>query len=65
MWINNVSIFAVFQCAATSKNLVSTLLPALIVAVEKDKSILAVKSLEKARQWIMEIVDKVEQMVDR
>ncbi|KAK9952596.1 hypothetical protein ABG768_018423 [Culter alburnus] len=53
------------KCAATSKNLVSTLLPALMIAVEKDKSILAIKSLEKARQWIMEIVEKVGQMVDR
>ncbi|CAM4735130.1 hypothetical protein PO909_021344 [Leuciscus waleckii] len=53
------------KCAATSKNLVSTLLPALKVAVEKDKSILAIKSLEKARVWISEIVDKVGQMVDR
>jgi len=60
-----VSICAVFQCAATSKNLVSTLLPALKVAVEKDKSILAIKSLEKARTWITEIVDKVGLMVDR
>ena len=65
LWINSVSISAVFQCAATSKNLVSTLLPALKVAVEKDKTILAVKSLEKARVWITEIIDKVEQMVDR
>ncbi|XP_039519069.1 uncharacterized protein LOC120473346 [Pimephales promelas] len=53
------------KCAATSKNLVSTLLPALKVAVEKDKSILAIKSLEKARTWITEIVDKVGLMVDR
>ncbi|KAK2867472.1 hypothetical protein Q8A67_025589 [Cirrhinus molitorella] len=53
------------KCAATSKNLVSTLLPALKAAVEKDKSILAIKSLEKARAWITEIVDKVEQMVER
>ncbi|XP_016115979.1 uncharacterized protein [Sinocyclocheilus grahami] len=53
------------KCAATSKNLVTTLLPALKVAVEKDKTILAIKSLEKARAWITEIVDKVEQMVER
>ncbi|KAK2867474.1 hypothetical protein QQF64_023165 [Cirrhinus molitorella] len=53
------------KCAATSKNLVSTLLPALKAAVENNKSVLAIKSLEKARAWITEIVDKVEQMVDR
>ncbi|XP_058623990.1 uncharacterized protein LOC131534891 [Onychostoma macrolepis] len=53
------------KCAATSKNLVSTLLPGLKAAVEKDKSTLAIKSLEKARSWITEIVDKVEQMVER
>ncbi|KAG1931148.1 uncharacterized protein LOC120473344 [Pimephales promelas] len=53
------------KCAATSKNLVSTLLPALKIAVEEDESILAIKSLEKARAWITEIVDKVGQMVDR
>ncbi|XP_056108113.1 uncharacterized protein LOC130086032 [Rhinichthys klamathensis goyatoka] len=53
------------KCVATSKNLVSTLLPALKVAVEKDKSILAIKSLEKARAWITEIIDKVGLMVDR
>ncbi|XP_016085755.1 uncharacterized protein [Sinocyclocheilus grahami] len=53
------------KCAATSKNLVSTLLPALKAAVEKNKSILAIKSLEKARAWITDIVEKVEQMVER
>ncbi|KAI2648201.1 50S ribosomal protein L29 [Labeo rohita] len=53
------------KCAATSQNLVSTLLPGLKTAVEKNKSILAIKSLEKARAWITEIVDKVEQMVER
>ncbi|XP_026054615.1 uncharacterized protein LOC113040506 [Carassius auratus] len=53
------------KCAATSKNLVTTLLPALKVAVEKDKSILAIRSVEKARAWITEIVDKVEQMEQR
>ncbi|CAM4735126.1 hypothetical protein PO909_021346 [Leuciscus waleckii] len=53
------------KCAATSKNLYSTLLPALKIAVEKDKTILAIKSLEKARVWITEIIDKVGQMVDR
>ncbi|KAK7121207.1 hypothetical protein R3I93_022336 [Phoxinus phoxinus] len=53
------------KCAATSKNLYSTLLPALKVAVEKDKTILAIKSLEKARAWITEIIDKVGLMVHR
>ncbi|XP_067292938.1 uncharacterized protein [Pseudorasbora parva] len=53
------------KCAATSKNLVVTLLPALKVAVEKDKTILAIKSLEKARAWITDIVDKVGQMVEK
>ncbi|XP_016325277.1 uncharacterized protein LOC107675445 [Sinocyclocheilus anshuiensis] len=53
------------KCVLPQVNLVTTLLPALKVAVEKDKSILAIKSLKKARAWITEIVDKVEQMVER
>jgi len=40
-------------------------LPALKVAVEKNKNILAVKFLEKAKEWIDGIIKKVEQMIDR
>ncbi|XP_043084804.1 uncharacterized protein LOC122331306 [Puntigrus tetrazona] len=53
------------KCAATSRNLVSALLPGLKVAVEKDKSNLAIKSLEKAKEWMTEIIDKVKEMVER
>ncbi|XP_016325278.1 uncharacterized protein LOC107675446, partial [Sinocyclocheilus anshuiensis] len=53
------------KCAATSNNLVSTLLPALKVAVENNKSSVAVKSLEKARAWITEIINRVKDMVER
>ncbi|KAL7872571.1 hypothetical protein SRHO_G00075540 [Serrasalmus rhombeus] len=53
------------KCVGTSQNLVSSLFPMLIHAVEKNKPVLAIKYLEKARTWIMEIIHDVEKMVDR
>ncbi|KAL6485518.1 hypothetical protein MHYP_G00049100 [Metynnis hypsauchen] len=53
------------KCVGTSKNLVSSLFPMLIHAVEKNKPALAVKYLEKARTWITEIIHEVEKMADR
>ncbi|XP_062855363.1 uncharacterized protein LOC134318391 [Trichomycterus rosablanca] len=53
-----------FQCMGTSKNLVKSLFPMLIVAVEKNKATLAVKYLNKAGTWIKEIIDEVQKMLD-
>ncbi|KAK2867470.1 hypothetical protein QQF64_023161 [Cirrhinus molitorella] len=53
------------KCVVTSNNLVSTLLPGLKVAVEKNKTVLAIKCLEKARAWITDIINRVKEMVDR
>ncbi|KAL7872575.1 hypothetical protein SRHO_G00075580 [Serrasalmus rhombeus] len=53
------------KCVGTSKNLVSSLFPMLIEAVEKNKPALAIKYLEKARTWITEMIHDVEKMVDR
>ncbi|KAL6485519.1 hypothetical protein MHYP_G00049110 [Metynnis hypsauchen] len=53
------------KCVGTSKNLVSSLFPMLIRAVEKNKPTVAVKYLEKARTWITEIIHEVEKMAVR
>ncbi|KAL1247786.1 hypothetical protein QQF64_023162 [Cirrhinus molitorella] len=53
------------ECEATSKNLVFTVLPVLIVAVEANNNVLAIKCLEKARAWITEIINRVKEMVNR
>ncbi|XP_017540333.1 uncharacterized protein LOC108412705 [Pygocentrus nattereri] len=53
------------KCVGTSQNLVSSLFPMLIQAVEKNKPVLAIKYLEKARTWITEIIRDVEKMADR
>ncbi|RXN14865.1 restin-like protein [Labeo rohita] len=53
------------KCVGTSQNLVSSLFPILMKAVEKNKPLLAVKYLEKARAWIDDIIRAVEDMVNR
>ncbi|XP_048030846.1 uncharacterized protein LOC125258068 [Megalobrama amblycephala] len=53
------------KCAGTSSNLVSSLFPILIKAVEKNKPKLAVAYLEKARTWIKDIIRAVDDMVTR
>ncbi|KAK9952874.1 hypothetical protein ABG768_016904 [Culter alburnus] len=53
------------KCAGTSSNLVTSLFPILIKAVEKNKPKLAVIYLEKARKWIEEIIIAVDDMVER
>ncbi|XP_066525861.1 chromosome partition protein Smc-like [Hoplias malabaricus] len=53
------------KCVGTSQNLVSSLFPMLITATQKNKPILAVKFLEKARTWIVDIIQEVEKMVQR
>jgi len=45
--------------------MVSSMFPQLKLAIENNENIQATMSLEKAREWIAEIVNKVEQMVDR
>ncbi|XP_076872263.1 uncharacterized protein LOC143522426 [Brachyhypopomus gauderio] len=51
------------KCVGTSQNLVSSLFPMMILAVEKNKPTLAIKFLEKARTWIHDIIKDVEKMV--
>ncbi|CAM4724439.1 unnamed protein product [Leuciscus chuanchicus] len=53
------------KCVGTSSNLVTSLFPMLISAVEKNKPVLAVKYLEKARAWINDIIKAVEEIVTR
>ncbi|ROI50558.1 hypothetical protein DPX16_0591 [Anabarilius grahami] len=53
------------KCAGTSSNLVTSLFPILIKAVEKNKPKLAVIYLEKARTWIKDIIRAVDDMVER
>ncbi|XP_048030864.1 uncharacterized protein LOC125258079 [Megalobrama amblycephala] len=53
------------KCAGTSSNLVTSLFPILIKAVEKNKPKLAVAYLEKARKWIKDIIIAVDDMVMR
>ncbi|KAK7117896.1 hypothetical protein R3I94_023193 [Phoxinus phoxinus] len=53
------------KCVDTSNQMVSTLFPRLKLAVENNENIQATSSLEKAREWIAEIVNRVEEMGDR
>ncbi|XP_030641431.1 uncharacterized protein LOC115821779 [Chanos chanos] len=53
------------KCVCTSDNLVQSLFPILKVAVQKDKSDIAVKYLDKARKWIKEIIDDVDELVKK
>ncbi|TRY58863.1 hypothetical protein DNTS_034155 [Danionella cerebrum] len=53
------------KCMGTSDNLVTSLLPSLKVAVEKNKPILAQKILDRAKAWIDEIIQEVKDIVNR
>ncbi|XP_039512315.1 uncharacterized protein LOC120467831 [Pimephales promelas] len=53
------------KCVSTSDNLVNTLFPMLVTAVEKNKPTLAVKFLEKAQVWITDIINDVKEIVQR
>ncbi|XP_051971007.1 uncharacterized protein LOC127635183 [Xyrauchen texanus] len=53
------------KCAGTSDNLVNSLLPSLKVAVVKNKPQLALKLIEKAKQWICDIISDVKDIVNR
>ncbi|KAK2870505.1 hypothetical protein Q8A67_024897 [Cirrhinus molitorella] len=53
------------KCVGTSHNLVHSLFPMLMKAVEKNKPNLAVRYLEKARAWIDDIIRAVDDMVKR
>ncbi|KAL7889046.1 hypothetical protein AOLI_G00040200 [Acnodon oligacanthus] len=53
------------KCASTSQNLVSSLFPMLTLAIERNKPMLAVRYLEKAKMWIKEITDDVKQIAER
>ncbi|XP_056307068.1 uncharacterized protein LOC130218804 [Danio aesculapii] len=54
-----------FKCVGTSNNLVKSLLPSLKVAAEKNKPQLARKFLEKAQEWISDIIKDVKEIVKR
>ncbi|KAL4604995.1 hypothetical protein GN956_G25365 [Arapaima gigas] len=53
------------QCVSTSDNMVNTLIPMLKKAIEKNKPVLAVKYLEKARRWIEDVIDRVDETVKK
>ncbi|KAK9952869.1 hypothetical protein ABG768_016899 [Culter alburnus] len=53
------------KCVGTSENFVTSLLPSLKVAVEKNKPELALKFLEKAKEWISNIIMNVKEIVKR
>lgn len=53
------------KCILTSQNLVQTLFPMLVTAVEKNKMTLAVSFLGKARVWIKDIVTDVDRIVEK
>lgn len=51
------------KCGSTSNNLVTSLFPMMIIAVENNEPSVAVKHLEIATTWIQEIIIDVEKMV--
>ncbi|XP_066525996.1 chromosome partition protein Smc-like [Hoplias malabaricus] len=53
------------KCVERSQNLVSSLLPKLINAIEKNKTTEAVKDLEEARLRIFEMIQDVDKMLQR
>ncbi|KAK6299109.1 hypothetical protein J4Q44_G00306190 [Coregonus suidteri] len=53
------------SCVDTSDNMVKTLFPMLKTAVEKEKALLAVRLLEKAKRWINDIIKEVDQIVKK
>ncbi|XP_067291138.1 peptidoglycan DL-endopeptidase CwlO-like [Pseudorasbora parva] len=53
------------KCILTSKNLVESLFPMLMTAVEKNKATLAVMFLAKARVWIKDIITDVDRIVEK
>ncbi|XP_042577369.1 uncharacterized protein LOC122136850 [Cyprinus carpio] len=53
------------KCVGTSSNLVTSLFPILIKAVEKNKPVLAVRYLMKAKEWITDIIRQVDDIVKR
>ncbi|XP_067235653.1 uncharacterized protein [Chanodichthys erythropterus] len=53
------------RCVDTSNQMVSSLFPQLKLAVENNENIQSAMSLQKAGEWITEIVNRVKEMVDR
>lgn len=56
---------AILKCILTSENLVQSLFPMLTTAVEKNKPVLAVKYLAKARDWIKDLIKDVDRIVEK
>ncbi|XP_026120791.1 uncharacterized protein LOC113100217 [Carassius auratus] len=53
------------RCVGMSSNLVTSLFPMLKAAVEKNKPVLAVRYLMKAKEWIADIITQVDDIVKR
>ncbi|XP_048030865.1 uncharacterized protein LOC125258080 [Megalobrama amblycephala] len=53
------------KCVSTSSNMVTSLFPLVIEAVEKNKTFLVVKYLVKVKTWIDDIVRAVDDIVTR
>ncbi|KAI4904422.1 hypothetical protein NFI96_008450, partial [Prochilodus magdalenae] len=54
-----------WKCMGTSENLVSTLFPKLVYSMEKNNPAMAVRYLENARTWITEIIQDMDETVQR
>ncbi|KAG7487368.1 hypothetical protein MATL_G00022460 [Megalops atlanticus] len=53
------------QCVSTSENMINTLIPMLKAAIDKNRPLVAVKYLEKARRWIEGLIHDVVDTVER
>ncbi|XP_062372937.1 uncharacterized protein LOC134060299 [Sardina pilchardus] len=53
------------KCERTSNNLVKHLFPMLRIAVEKNEAMLAVRYLERAKDWINKIINEVEDITKK
>uniref|UniRef100_UPI0037E7BC70 uncharacterized protein n=1 Tax=Semicossyphus pulcher TaxID=241346 RepID=UPI0037E7BC70 len=60
----NTSEALLLQCIGTSENMVNILFPMLKKAVEVGHATVAISYLGKAKQWIQDIIHKVQAMVD-
>ncbi|MGH0164041.1 UNVERIFIED_CONTAM: hypothetical protein FKN15_072195 [Acipenser sinensis] len=59
------SAILLLQCASTGDNIVKMLFPMIRTAVEKKNAVLAVKILEKAKSWIQDTCNKVDETVKK
>ncbi|KAK6477868.1 hypothetical protein HHUSO_G21501, partial [Huso huso] len=59
------SAILLLECASTGDNIVKMLFPMIRAAVEKKNAVLAVKILEKAKSWIQDTCNKVDETVKK